>query len=168
MVAATLRECATGAILATAYCFPCGLPTARDEALGLVARSEPLADGYIVTLEVDRFAHAVAIEADGFVSDDNFLHIEPDAPRRVFLGAQSTWPAPPWHRLCPERSGARGDRPSRSRGRPLMLTDSMYGADTARPLFIAHNGHHLLVWHHPALATARRGAARGSLPAVWW
>ena len=88
VVAATLRECVTGAILATAYCFPCGLPTARDEALGLVARSEPLVDGYIVTLEVDRFAHAVAIEADGFVSDDNFLHIEPDAPRRVFLGAQ--------------------------------------------------------------------------------
>jgi beta-mannosidase len=88
VVAATLRESATGGILATAYCFPCGLPTLRDEALDLLARAELVADGYIVTLEVDRFAHAVAVEADGFVPDDNFLHIEPGEPRRVFLRAQ--------------------------------------------------------------------------------
>jgi beta-mannosidase len=64
------------------------LPTLRDEALDLLARAELVADGYIVTLEVDRFAHAVAVEADGFVPDDNFLHIEPGEPRRVFLRAQ--------------------------------------------------------------------------------
>ena len=38
-----------------------------------------------------------------------------------------------------------------------MLTDSCTALDAARPLFIPHNKHHLLVWHHPALATARRG-----------
>ena len=88
VVAATLSDRATGATLATAHFFPCGLPARRDDALGLVARAESIAGGYAITLEVDRFAHAVAIEAEGFVPDDNFMHIEPGEPRRVILHAE--------------------------------------------------------------------------------
>jgi beta-mannosidase len=95
VVAATLRNAATGRILARAHYCPCGLPTARDEALELVARTERVTDGYILTLEASRFAHAVAIEADGFVPDDNFLHIEPGEARRVFLSAEAA--AEPLH-----------------------------------------------------------------------
>jgi beta-mannosidase len=88
VVAATLRDCATGAILAAAHCFPCGLPAARDGGLGLVAAAERIPDGYAVTLKVDRFAHAVAIEADAFVPDDNYFHLEPGESRRVLLRAK--------------------------------------------------------------------------------
>jgi beta-mannosidase len=88
VVAATLSDRATGATLATAHFFPCGLPARRDDALGLVARAASIAGGYAITLEVDRFAHAVAIEAEGFVPDDNFMHIEPGEPRRVILNAE--------------------------------------------------------------------------------
>jgi beta-mannosidase len=87
VVAATLRDRATGAILAAAHGFPCGLPTGRDSALGLVARAESTANGYALVLQVDRFAHAVVVEAEGCVPDDNFLHLEPGEPRRVVLSA---------------------------------------------------------------------------------
>jgi hypothetical protein len=40
-----------------------------------------------MTLTTNRFAHAVAVEAEGFVPDDNFIHLEPDAPRRIALHA---------------------------------------------------------------------------------
>jgi len=89
VVAATLRDRATGNIIASAHGFPCGLPTMRDEALGLVARAEAIAGGYAVTLETDRFAYAVAIEADGFVPDDNFFHLEPGEQKRLFLRAEN-------------------------------------------------------------------------------
>ena len=39
--------------------------------------------------ETDRFAHAVAIEADGFVPDDNFFHLEPGEQKRLFLRAEN-------------------------------------------------------------------------------
>ena len=89
VVASTIRDRATGNIIASAHGFPCGLPTMRDEALGLVARAEAIAGGYAITLETDRFAHAVAIEAAGFVPDDNFFHLEPGEPKRLFLRAES-------------------------------------------------------------------------------
>jgi beta-mannosidase len=88
VVAATLRDRATGAILAAAHCFPCGLPTARDSALGLLADAQPIASGYAINLKVDRFAHAVAIDAEGFVPDDNYFHLEPGDPRRIVLRAE--------------------------------------------------------------------------------
>jgi beta-mannosidase len=88
VVAATLRRQVNGAFLAAAHCFPCGLPSAREHALGLVARAEPIAGGYALVLAADRFAHAVAVEAEGFVPDDNYLHLEPGEPRRLVLRAE--------------------------------------------------------------------------------
>src|SRR5262249_36461892 len=88
VVAATLRERATGAILASAHCCPSGLPAVCDNALGLVARAEPATDGYVLTIKADRFAHAVAVEADAFVPDDNYFHLEPGEPKRIVLRAE--------------------------------------------------------------------------------
>jgi beta-mannosidase len=88
VVAATLRRQASGTLLAAAHCFPCGLPSMRESTLGLAARAEPIAGGYALSLEADRFAHAVAIEAEGFVPDDSYLHLEPGEPRRLVLRAE--------------------------------------------------------------------------------
>jgi beta-mannosidase len=88
VVAATLRRQVNGAFLAAAQCFPCGLPSARETALGLVAHAEPIAGGYALVLGTDRFAHAVAVEAEGFVPDDNYVHLEPGEPRRLVLRAE--------------------------------------------------------------------------------
>ena len=87
-IAATLRNRATGEIIATAHCFPCGLPSVRDAALGLVATATPVGADYVLALSAERFAHAVAIEADGFVPDDNYVHLEPSQPRRIVLRPQ--------------------------------------------------------------------------------
>jgi hypothetical protein len=43
VVAATLRELATGAILAAAHCFPCGLPAVRESGLGWSPEPSPQA-----------------------------------------------------------------------------------------------------------------------------
>jgi beta-mannosidase len=88
VVAATLRDVATNTMLATAHIYPSGMPTRRDDALGLAARAVRIAGGYAITLEADRFAHAVSIECEGFVPDDNFVNIEPGHPRRITLRAE--------------------------------------------------------------------------------
>jgi len=88
VICATLRNSATGTSLGAAHGFPCGLPVARDNALRLSVRAEPLATGYALSVETDRFAHAVAIDADGFVPDDNFFHLEPGEARRLTLHAE--------------------------------------------------------------------------------
>ena len=89
VVAATLRDAATGTTLAAAHVYPTGIPTSRDDALGLSARAVRTAGGYAITLEADRFAHAVSIESDGFMPDDNFVNIEPGQPRRLILRAET-------------------------------------------------------------------------------
>jgi beta-mannosidase len=89
VVAATLRDHATGAIRATACCFPDTLPRERVADLGLTARAEPTSGGYALVLETGRFAHAVAIDVDGWLPDDNYLHLEPGETRRVGLRAMA-------------------------------------------------------------------------------
>jgi hypothetical protein len=64
------------------------LPSGRDAALGLTASAEPLGSDYLLTLTAERFAHAVAIEAAGFVPDDNYVHLEPAQPRRIVLRSE--------------------------------------------------------------------------------
>jgi beta-mannosidase len=53
----------------------------------LRAEVEPAPGGYAVVLEANRFAHAVTIDVDGFVPDDNYLHLEPGQRRRIALHA---------------------------------------------------------------------------------
>ncbi len=88
VVAATLWNSATGAQLAAAHCFPCGLPAACDQTLALAARVESLGDGYLLNIQAAGFAHAVNIEAEGFVPEDNYFHLEPGETRRVKLRAE--------------------------------------------------------------------------------
>jgi beta-mannosidase len=87
VVAARLIDPASGMLLGSAQCFPCGLPADRTGLLGLNAQAVWANGGFLLHLRTERFAHAVAIEADGVVPDDNYLHLEPGVPRRVFLRA---------------------------------------------------------------------------------
>lgn len=84
-IAATMTDRTSGAMLATAHGFPSGLPAAADDDLDVTVRVEPAVEGFGLDLEANRFAHAVAIDAEGFVPDDNYLHLEPGRPRRVVL-----------------------------------------------------------------------------------
>jgi beta-mannosidase len=85
VVAATLRDRATNALRASACYFPGPLPAADVADLGLTARAESTDDGYALVLETERFAHAVAIDVEGWLPGDNYLHLEPGETRRVGL-----------------------------------------------------------------------------------
>ena len=87
VVAATLRDRATGALRAGAYYFPETVSAGHVEDVGLTARIEPAAEGYAVVLGTERFAFAVAIDVKGYLPDDNYLHLEPGETRRVSLRA---------------------------------------------------------------------------------
>jgi beta-mannosidase len=94
VVASTLRDRASGALHATACYFPHRLPAEQITDLGLTARVEPAAGGYALVLETERFAHAVAIDVEGCVPDDNYLHLEPGATRHVALRTTTRGTAP--------------------------------------------------------------------------
>jgi beta-mannosidase len=85
VVAATLRDARTGALRAVACYFPGTPPADRAETLGLTARVEQTDDGYALVLETERFAHAVTIDIEGWLPDDNYLTLEPGEVRRVAL-----------------------------------------------------------------------------------
>ena len=85
MVAATLRDAGSTTVRAAACYVPRTLPSERVSDLGLTARAEPTRDGCVLVVETVRFAHAVAIDVDGWIPDDNYFHVEPGEPRRVLL-----------------------------------------------------------------------------------
>jgi beta-mannosidase len=87
VIAATLRDAETGALRAAAYYCPGTLPAGRDRDVGLTVCTEPTDDGYALTLGTERFAHAVTIEVEGFLPDDNYFNLEPGQTRRVGLRA---------------------------------------------------------------------------------
>ena len=65
VVAATLRDRATGAILAAAHGFPCGLPIRTRQRARARGPRRADRDWIRLVLQADRFAHAVAVEAEG-------------------------------------------------------------------------------------------------------
>jgi beta-mannosidase len=87
VVASTLRDPATGALRAAAYYFPGPLPAGSADDIGLTAHAEATGEGYSLVLETERFAHAISIDVDGFLPDDNYLNLEPGEKRRVGLEA---------------------------------------------------------------------------------
>ena len=87
VIASTLRDPATGALRAAAYYFPGSLPVGGADDIGLRAHAEETGEGYSLVLEAERFAHAVAIDVEGFLPDDNYLNLEPGERRRVALRA---------------------------------------------------------------------------------
>ena len=62
------------------YYFPAHCRPGSGE-LGLTAHAEETDEGYALVLETERFAHAVAIDVEGFLPDDNYLHVEPGETR---------------------------------------------------------------------------------------
>ena len=94
VVAATLTDHRTCAVRAAACYVPNTMPADRVGDLGLTVRAEPTDDGFALLLETERFAHAVAIEVEGWLPDDNYLHVEPGEIRRVRLKPTSGRAAP--------------------------------------------------------------------------
>jgi len=87
VIAASLHDARTGRFRASACYFPGLLPAGQSGDVGLTVRPELGADGYALVLATKRFAHAVAIDVDGFVPDDNYLNLEPGATKTVALRA---------------------------------------------------------------------------------
>src|SRR5207237_10708666 len=83
--AATLCDASSGAARATACYVPNILPVEQAADLGLTARAEAAGDGYELVLETAKFAFAVAIDVDGWIADDNYVHVEPESPKRISL-----------------------------------------------------------------------------------
>jgi beta-mannosidase len=108
VVAATLREHSSGVLRAAACYFPGVLPAHSGTDLGLTARAQPVGAGYELILETERFAHAVAIDVDGWLPDDNYFHLEPSERRRIQLRAIAGGGAP---RGCVSALNSRGDVP---------------------------------------------------------
>jgi beta-mannosidase len=94
VIAASLRDAGTGLFRAGACYFPGPLPAGQGCDLGLTVRTELGADGYALVLETERFAHAVAIDVDDFVPDDNYLNLEPGETRTVRLRATTRGSVP--------------------------------------------------------------------------
>ncbi len=75
---ATLRDRASGALLGRAFHFPRGARAERASDLGLEARAERVDEGsWRLTVRTKKVAYAVAIDARGFVADDDFFHVAP-------------------------------------------------------------------------------------------
>ena len=84
LAVATLRV--EGLVVAQAFHFPLGLPSARELDLGLAATARPRADGgFEVSVRTRRFAQSLVIEADGFAADDAWFHLPPGGERTVRL-----------------------------------------------------------------------------------
>ncbi|HKF65713.1 MAG TPA: glycoside hydrolase family 2 protein, partial [Vicinamibacterales bacterium] len=94
VIAASLRDARTGLFRASACYFPGPLPAGQSGDVGLTVRPELGPEGYTLVLATKRFAHAVAIEVDGFVPDDNYLNLEPGATRKVGLRAVTSGVVP--------------------------------------------------------------------------
>jgi beta-mannosidase len=84
VVVATLRDPSTNGVRTSALYFPGRLPSAMHDA-AVTAHAELTSQGYALVLEAEQFVHAVAIDVDGCVPDDNYLHLEPGEPRVVRL-----------------------------------------------------------------------------------
>lgn len=86
VVAATLWNRSTGELLSQAVHFPCGRACDDLADLGIEAAAEPLADGrWKLSVKTRRFAQNVAVEAPGFVPDDDFFHVDPRNGRTIHL-----------------------------------------------------------------------------------
>jgi beta-mannosidase len=84
LVVATLRA-PSGATLAQAFHFPLGWPSARELDVGLTATATLNGDGANVIVRTRRFAQSIAIDADGFASDDAYFHLPPGGERTLRL-----------------------------------------------------------------------------------
>jgi len=89
------RLLAGDAPVADAFWFPVGLPGAREADVGLAVASRPGDDGTrLLEVGARRFAQSIAIDAPGFVADDEGFHLAPGQTRQVRLRPVPGTPAP--------------------------------------------------------------------------
>ena len=74
----------SGALLADAYHFPLGRGSSRHD-LGLSARVERGARGWVLRLRTGRFAQSVHVEDDHFRAEDEWFHLPPGMEKVVAL-----------------------------------------------------------------------------------
>jgi beta-mannosidase len=81
----TLRDEA-GAVLARAFHFVPGLPSAREVDVGLAAEAKLRPDGaYDLAVRTRRFAQSVCVDMAGFESNENYFHLAPGEERHLQL-----------------------------------------------------------------------------------
>lgn len=86
LIVASLIDQKSGQRIGQAFAFPCGLSMPRSDDLGTQAFAEQTAPGeWRVTVRTKKFAQAVALDARGFVADDDFFHVEPGGEHVVTL-----------------------------------------------------------------------------------
>jgi beta-mannosidase len=86
VIAARLRDAATGEVVAEDFFFPAGLDLAL-RAADLRARAQWRGDGVALELETDSFLQAVRISSPGFAPDDNYFHLAPGRAKSIGLRA---------------------------------------------------------------------------------
>ncbi len=80
---ARLIAAETGEEIATAFDFPLGRPAAQH-ACELVAELHE-DNGWSLSVSTDRFAQNVIIDVPGFLPSDNWFHLAPGEPRKIWL-----------------------------------------------------------------------------------
>jgi beta-mannosidase len=85
---ATLTD-ARGEVLGRAFHFPRGLRDERVGDLGIEANAERIDErSWRLTVRAKKTAHAVAIDARGFVADDDFFHVAAGGSHAIALMGQ--------------------------------------------------------------------------------
>lgn len=86
VIAARMRDEATGDVIAEDFFFPTGLEL-PVRAANVRAHAEWSGNGVALQLETDSFLQAVRISSSGFAPDDNYFHLAPGRAKAVALRA---------------------------------------------------------------------------------
>ncbi|GHO46328.1 glycoside hydrolase family 2 protein [Ktedonospora formicarum] len=89
IVVAILSERETGQVLGESFYFPHGLPNVQEQSIGLQAQAALQVDGsYLLQIHTEQFAQAVAINASGYLPEENYFHLYPGGTKSVRLTPQ--------------------------------------------------------------------------------
>jgi beta-mannosidase len=82
----TARLVTGSEVLAQAFHLPLGLAHESGHDLGLAATAHKQLDGsYLVSVQAERFAQSVAVEARGYLPSDSYFHLAPRVPHHFVL-----------------------------------------------------------------------------------
>lgn len=85
---AALRDPETGTLIARSCYFPNGLPSEKQEDLGLEAVLEPIAgEAWLLRVKSQRFAYAVSVDLPGFTLADSYFQLTPGEEHTVSVQA---------------------------------------------------------------------------------
>jgi beta-mannosidase len=92
---AVLRQAETGRVIAESCYFPNGLPSHKQEDLGLEAVAEQVAgEDWLLRVKSQRFAYAVSVDLPGFALEDSYFQLEPGREHTVSVRAKSAGAKP--------------------------------------------------------------------------